>query len=644
MKIRAFILAICLWVIAPLSFSQNLPPFGEGVDSALLEIQFDQDSMAPAAILIDHYSSRFETKKDLLLETFHRRRIKFYGTPTEDWANVEIPFYVEKREKEDISEIEACVWVIEDGKKSQYILNPEDIFTEEKSEHWHIKKFALPKVVKGAVIEYRYKRTSPYYQTFEWDIQQDLPVRWSEFQLDLPSFLHYRTKKQHLPDFAIEQVKRLSKTRYLGNYSFYDTRHRWAIKNIPAFYEEPFITTAEDYLIKMAFQRGSEKSSREDEGAQWHNFANRILGEAGEWDNFDKKTGQERILPFVKNLDGEAKARKIYELVCSQMSFNGNAFPIPSKDTKELLKEGTGNCTDINLWLCNMLRAAKFDAHPVLLSTRSHGRINESYPFLTDFNFTIVYLEMEGKSYLLDATSTFLPFGMIRPSCMNGKGLIMIKDKSLWANLDRGLSGISRIYVKVQFQAEEEKFVAQVRQVYNGFDAVLLRDLYFEDTETFRTDLMDGEASNIEVKNEKEISRPFEIAYQAEWPANISEDHIYISPFFLTQLSQNPFMSTERSFPMDFNYQNLRSVFFTLEIPEGYEVEISPQKMSLTVANSKVKYSVNKVENGDKRLQILEEFHILESLISPDYYQEVKGLYDERVKKNAEQIVLKKKP
>jgi len=641
--LRLVALIFCLFFISNPSSAQSIPAFGESIDTALRETHYEQDSQAQAAILIDHFSSRIEFKRGTKLVTKHRRRIKFYADPSSDWANVEIPFYVDKKKKEVITEIEAYVWVIENGETAKYALNPVEIFTEEKSEHWRAQKFALPKVVKGAVIEYRYKLTSPYYQVFDWDIQQELPVRWAEMQMDLPPFLNYRIKSQKIPGFDIKQVKILKKMRYSGNYNFQDQRHRWVIKDVSAFFEEPYITTPDDYLMKMTFQQGAMEYAREDKGKHWVKFANRVLDSDTEWKNYQKKTGKDRILPFVEHLEGEEKAKRIYELVCRQVTFNGKTSPFPKKDIKELLDDGSGNCTDINIWLCNMLRVAKFEAHPVLLSTRDHGKINESYPFVSDFNFTIVYLEIGNMAYLLDATSTLLPFGFIRPSCMNGKELIMIKDNALWVDLDRGLTGIDRTYINLQLVPEEEEFKARVRHVYDGYDAVIMRDDFFEDSTAFKSDLMDGEAENIRTKNNKDIYKPFEVKYHCEWPVIMTEDHIYFSPFFLTQLEENPFKSKKRSFPIDFNYKRLRSVYITVNIPEGYELEEGLVKSGTNVANGNIQYVVDVVNHGNFSTQLVEKFHVTSSLVDSEHYQEVKDLFDKIAKRSAEQIVLKKK-
>ena len=645
MKLQASVLAIFLLLQISFSFSQGLPRFTEEIEPALHEKSYPADPDAQAAILIDEYKCKFDFRKDARLVTTHRRRIKFYTEPDETWANIEIPYYENKKKGEKITDIEAYVWIEKEGEIKRYALNPADeIFTDEVSEHWRIKKFALPRVVEGAVVEYKYTKSSPFFQSFEWKIQQDIPVEWSDFKFDLRSSIHYQTELQRVPEFEIEKIRLLPKVKYAGDYAYKENRFHWALKEIPAFQEEPFITTREDYAIKVKFQLDQNTSSffvNTSKSRAWINFTNRVLGHSS-WEDYGKKVGKEEIPAYVYELSEEKKAREIYNLVCQRMTYNGRGSIIPSQSVKDLLKNRTGNSADINVLLCNMLKTVGMEAHPILLSTREHGQLNEDFPFIDDFNYTLAFVKLEKNAYILDATSELRPFGLIPTACMNGKGLMLVENEPLWIELDRGLSGIQKNYVHLQYKAEEDLFVAKVRQVYEGIDGVIQRASFLEDSTQFVADILDGEIEEFRVKNLHDIDKRFEVRFTCEWPTVEVGNKILISPFYLTQIHYNPFESPERNFPIDFNYQKLKNLYFNYNLHDDFEIVSLPDTMNISVADEHVSYMVETGGIKGFNLEFVEKFHLTQSKIDAEFYTGVKVLYDQRVMKNAEHIVLRK--
>ncbi len=66
------------------------------------------------------------------------------------------------------------------------------IFEEKVNDHWRVKKFALPDVKEGSVIEYKYKIISPYFfNLHDWDFQQRIPVIYSEYTTAMIPFYEY---------------------------------------------------------------------------------------------------------------------------------------------------------------------------------------------------------------------------------------------------------------------------------------------------------------------------------------------------------------------------------------------------------------------------------------------------------------------
>ena len=84
-----------------------------------------------------------------------------------------------------------------------------------------------------------------------------------------------------------------------------------------------------------------------------------------------------------------------------------------------------GNSTDINMLLIAMFRSLGFNADPVLLSKRDHGKTYDLYPIMSKFNYTIVRVAVGDEYYLLDASDKNLGFGILGDECYNGNARVV---------------------------------------------------------------------------------------------------------------------------------------------------------------------------------------------------------------------------
>ena len=83
-----------------------------------------------------------------------------------------------------------------------------------------------------------------------------------------------------------------------------------------------------------------------------------------------------------------------------------------------------------------MLKNAGLNADPVLFSTRDNGIAISVFPTITKFNSVLTRLTIDGKIYLLDATSEFCPFGYLPANDINGQGRVVNNLTGDWVNLD----------------------------------------------------------------------------------------------------------------------------------------------------------------------------------------------------------------
>src|SRR5690606_29843072 len=94
---------------------------------------------------------------------------------------------------EKLLKVKASSFNIENGSMKETKLDDKNIFTENYNKYWDAKKFAIPNVQVGTVIEYEYEIETPFFvSNFKpWEFQSDLPKIYSEFCAIIPANYRY---------------------------------------------------------------------------------------------------------------------------------------------------------------------------------------------------------------------------------------------------------------------------------------------------------------------------------------------------------------------------------------------------------------------------------------------------------------------
>ena len=95
-----------------------------------------------------------------------------------------------------------------------------------------------------------------------------------------------------------------------------------------------------------------------------------------------------------------------------------------NKNAEQVLQRGYGSGNDINLLFIAMARAAGFEAHPLMLSSRRHAFFTEEFPNREQLNALAAIVRAGGKSYILDPQSRYCPFELL-PWTSTGAGGVM---------------------------------------------------------------------------------------------------------------------------------------------------------------------------------------------------------------------------
>ncbi|PVY38558.1 DUF3857 domain-containing protein [Pontibacter virosus] len=652
--------------------AQDLPAkFGKVDDEALKMRVYEQDTSAAAVVLSDYGYSYFTYSKGFKVVFERHTRIKILKKSGYDAANISVPYYQRNSKKETVYSIKGYTYNQEDGKVTKDKLESKAIFDEQTNENWFAKKFTMPNVKEGSVIEYSYTITSDFlYNLREWEFQSTIPVAYSEYNARIPEYFYYKQEQQGYLRFD-ESTNTKSRDRFTITWSSEVTPgmgggrtpggssqveatsdvYRWVIRNAPALRPEKYITTLRDYQAKIDFELQTVKYPNELPQVMTGNWED-VTKDLLIADRFGAQLNRKGFFKAeiaaitAKHTEPEQQMIAIHNLVKRSVKWN-NKYGIYTTGTlRKAFDNKTGSAAEVNLMLTAMLQDAGLEAGPVLVSTREHGRVPQGSPMLNKFNYVIAHVKLGDKEYLLDATDPLLPAGMLPVRCLNGQGRLIKKDDQRWVTL-KPTGKLTKYFNGELTINPNGGLTGKVTESSTGYDALSLRRTILEDGQDKYGEKISKEIGNYKVEkpefqNVEDLNQALNINYNLSASGNGQPvDVIYLNPMLGKGETENPFKLEERLYPVDIAVPIDYTYVAKFVIPDGYEVEESPKGaiISLPEDGGKFMYIVQREGNV---LQIMSKINMLKPVYFAPEYPYLKEFYSQIVAKHAEQIVLKK--
>lgn len=667
---KALIFGLFL-AIPMFAFAQKPPvKFGDvSVDEVKMTV-YDKDTSANAVVLADYGESTISYFQNVGFKLVFDRitRIKILKKDGLEWADFEIPLYKNESDAEKASNIKGATYNLENGKLVETKLKSDGIFKENRDANWDVMKITFPNVKEGSVVEITYTVSSEFLFNFQdWAFQTTIPVIWSEYRANIPEFFNYDKYTQgYIPLKVIENKVVASSinltyfersggnvttsTAHNEKIDFQENRFRWASEHVPAFKEEPYMTSYVDYLSKINFELSYIKMPNQP-----------IKNMMGSWEDINKNF--ETL--YREEIKGNGFLKKVVEEICSSATsteqkisaihnyvkvnvlWNGSSSKYVNTSLKKVLEEKKGNSAEINLILASMLEKADISVKPVLVSTRDHGLIRQATPASTQFNYVLCLVNFDDKKLLLDATERLLPVSMIPERCLNGTGLVVDKEAFSWINLE------SKFKTKTITSADlvlspTAELSGKLKLDQNGYAALKKRKGYLiKGEEDYLKDLIGSHAwerKTSQFKNAEEIQNNFIEEHELAINENITAtpEVVYLEPFLINGIKTNPFKSETREYPVDFGSPIEQMYIYKLTVPENFTIDEAPQSKIFMLPGNSARYTYNVVV-AQNVVTITSILSINKSLFVQTDYPDLREFYNQVVAKQAEQIVLKKK-
>ena len=637
------------------AFSQGHDfPFGQTSYRELEMKIYDNDSNAVAVILNELGEGYIEDDNDYNLIFEYHVRIKILKQEGVKFADIEIPLHKQEGRAETIRSIKASSFTINNGTMKETRLDSKNIFSENPGKYWDVKKFAIPNVREGSVIEYQYKLESPFKFNFRsWEFQNDIPKIRSEYWATIPANYNYNITLRGMQQLEKHENELIKQCFYQGKADC--VRHQFVMTTIPAFKEEEYMTAKSNFLSAINFEL-----------AEFRSFDGKVIKYTKEWKDVEldlrreEKFGQQLRkgkdivddhveLAMSGESDPLIKAQKIFEFIKEWYQWDGMNGMFSEYGIKKAFSTKKGNVGDINLTLIAALRYAGLSVDPVILSTRSNGLPIEIHPVLSDFNYVMARLTIGDKVYMLDAVDDFTPFGLIPVRCLNGKGRVIGEKESYWTELkptDKARQ-ISMLTLKLD---KDGTMRGTIHYTYYGYEALSKRKEIseFNTQEDYLNDLKNKTHKTrilkSELVNADDLSKPLTEKFEVEIETfeDLNAAHFIFNPFIESLVKTNPFKSKERYYPVDFAVPVDESIIINLEYPENLELTELPENKALALPNAGGRY-VFSIQNMGNKMILNHSLSITRIVYSQDEYHYLKELYSRILQVQNTAVVFKKK-
>lgn len=617
---------------------------------------YEKDTTASAVFLYEFGDNYFEVRNNYIwLITKYHAKIKILNKKGFTYTNVEIPLYTSNSNKEKLVTIKA---ITHNGQVKKGVKR-EEFFEEEINGRWSQIKFTFPDVQEGSIVEYEYEMQSPFFYNFSgWNFQADIPKIYSEFNAKIPgNWIYNRSLVGSLNlDLNEANVKKYCFAIPGGTNEASCEVLKYVMKDIPAFdSSEAFMLSSRNYRSKLEFELSeykrfdgtTDKYTKTWEDVDREFKSDRDIGSQLRKKNFFEKQVAEELLHSGDEL---TRAKNIFDFVKNHYTWNEENGIWNDNRVKTAFEEKKGNAAEINITLINLLNAAEIKTNMMLAATRNKGLPKKTHPVMNDFNYILAKVDIGGKSYLLDATDKYMPFGMLPFRCLNYYGRVMDFDnESYWYDILPESSNAIMIRAQMTLDPFNKKLSGIFDFINTGYKKVSQDEILETTKEEEYLEKLEEEISddfhiishekNLKYSDDKKITERFNFEIENLFQG----DNIYLNPFVIKFFEKNPFVSAERNYPIDFGYPMKYQYILNMKIPEGYKLKSLPEGKDFTLPNSGGLLKLSVIDNESGTLNLFFTFDLNSAHYSNEYYSGIKQLFNEAVNgQNQSLIVLEK--
>ncbi len=417
------------------------------------------------------------------------------------------------------------------------------------------KRFALPAVEKGCVVEYRWRTTVRNFTYRDrWTFQNEVPTLISRYHLKAPAEWEVKWKTIGI-DLQPEIVK--VPAGFKQDYF-------WQAKNLAPLIAEPGMPPSQRVMASLILSPIG--MSRWNDIARWYRelISDRIKAD---------KSIKEKAVELTKECKSEReKLAAIYNFVRDHVRYVAIAIGIGGYQphfAEEIYANRYGDCKDKVTLIMAMASAVGLTVEPVIISTWQNGDVDTSIVSHTHFNHLIARAILSDSTNVwMDATESYCPFG-----------------KLPWYDQDRQVLSVNSHgegeWLTTPSAGSEENVIQRTWKlridssgICHGRQSMLLAGAAGMEAREEIHSMREGELQRwvhspllarfpqahfkpVELKNRMRLDQPLQFSCDFRWSLANTDSNIAF-PLSLEKFSQfdwqKLFVEKERKFPLLFRY------------------------------------------------------------------------------------------
>jgi len=669
----------CFPFFVSVLFAQEISlKYGKITTDELNMKMYSKDTTATAVILYDDGNASYAYLPTIgfKVKLEHKRKIKILKHEGVEEATITIPYYYTcPGDKENIDNLEATAYNLDKGKVVQTKLDKKYIFDEEINSKFRQIKFSIPNVKVGTVFEFKYTQTLFFYDFPDWNIQSDIPVINSNYDVLIPEYFTFNIdikgfEHVEVNETAVNQDFNFGSDRSAPKEMKFDTdidkriekkeddivsatsrSIKYSAKDIPALKDEPYVWCAEDFMSGVRFELKGTKYPYDyykPYTQSWENLEETLTRKTDFGINLKMSNPYKAEIKALvgSTKDEMKKIELIYSFLKNHIRWD-ETYSFFGNKAREAVTNGTGNNGQINMVLISTLKDAGIKAYPILINRRNKGRLPYTFPSINKLNtFVVAAQTSDSITYYMDGSAIYGGLNMLPINLLVDRGRVFeekVTDKWIdFTSIDKSQQ-VSFLVAQLDKEGSligklSTMYTNQLAYVYKSAFQVAKDSMnYIEKIENSNQITIDS--FKIEGKEPMSATVKEEIKFTKKFDA--SGDYLYINPMIFPHIIKNPFTQSERKLPIEFDYPFIFQLSCTITIPNNYRVEEIP-KTSKMILNEKMGKCIYQVFNDGNIIQLNYRFELNQIIFPQNEYTAIRDFYGQVVTKNLEMIVLKK--
>ena len=285
-------------------------------------------------------------------------------------------------------------------------------------------------------------------------------------------------------------------------------------------------------------------------------------------------------------------------------------------------------------------------AFPALMRSRDRGILSPLRVTFKEFNTFVVAVKVGEKLCFLDASVEDGGINVLPDVLLADRVRIVGDGRPYeWCNLSKLPGANTRTIVKAQLMADGT-LQADVHSKLSGADAASLRRSFREsvDSTAFVATVaqqMGCDIESLSLVNHRGLGPEVERTLNVKKRSNAAGDMIYLNPWVINVMEENPLTEEQRTLPVEFPHKSIEAINSIVTLPEGYVVEELPQRLIMKSEDGALRCLISSEVKG-RDLVSQCQIHIDKTLFTPSEYPVVKSFLDAVYKRLQDLIVIKK--